>query len=112
MDQRIIQNFKTDYRKLLIKHASTTTFAAQSADNAVVTGLVAVYWIHSTRKSVKEATIRDIFRSVRFARAVSTTAEEHSISMQESDSLVEHVSIGGRKMNGSEFVQMDSAVPS
>lgn len=122
LDQGIIQNFKTHYRKLLIKHVIARSATAQSTNDIVVNALDAIHWIHSSWKSVTETTIRNTFLSAGFLRPQSTIGDDAGATsvqdetsnnaLQELDALLEHVVINGRKMDALEFVQLDLHIPS
>jgi hypothetical protein len=99
-----------------------TCSIAQSADDISVNALDTIYWIDSSWRSVTETTIRNTFRSAGFVHPNSALVmnddpdedeeKDDDDVLNQLDSLLKHVSIGGREMSASDFVDIDSEVPS
>ena len=135
-DQRIIQAFKTHYRKYLVKHIIASCTTAQSANDIKITYLDAVQWVNISWARVTSTTIRNTFLAVDFKISISddttmttnmTTSPTNgatqndetasSIDIEQSEelktlnNLLQHVSIGGQTMNATDFVNIDEDVP-
>jgi DDE superfamily endonuclease len=127
LDQGVIRSFKCHCRQKLIKHIIAQCSVAQTVDQISITALDAVKWIDSSWKTVTELTIQNGFRAAGFvnsftASSLSTIdtdviAEADSESdksddgLQQLDSLLTHIHIGGQQLTAAEFIDIDSSIP-
>jgi len=127
LDQGVIHSFKCFYRQKLVRHIIAQCTLAQTADQISITILDAIKWIDSSWKNVTEYTIKNCFHAAGFTH-FSSTASSSTMDMniiaeadtelntdenplQQLDSLLTHVQIGGSQLTAAEYVEIDSCIP-
>ena len=127
LHQGVIRSFKCYYRQKLAKHIIAQCTLAQTADQISITVLDAIKWIDSSWENVTENTIKSGFHTAGFTHFSSTASSsimdmdiipETDIELnngenplQQLDSLLAHVQIGGSQLTAAEFVYIDSYIP-
>ncbi|CAF4510391.1 unnamed protein product [Rotaria sp. Silwood2] len=110
-----------------LKHIIAQCTLAQTADQISITVLDAIKWIDLSWKNVTENTIKNGFRAAGFIHSFSTSSSsmvdmdiivEANIELnnsdnplQQLDSLLAHIRIGGPQLPAVEFVDIDSCIP-
>jgi hypothetical protein len=107
---------------------SLTPSVANSSDDIVITALDAVHWTSSAWAAVTRSTINNTFQTAGFKSAVNqestktlvdsnnetdeeTNADDVSSTLQTLDMFVSHVSVDGKSLSDSEFVEVDDETP-
>ncbi|CAF1616651.1 unnamed protein product [Didymodactylos carnosus] len=127
LDHGVIHSFKCFYRQKLVKHIIAQCTLAQTAAQISITVLDAIKWIEISWKNVTEKTIKNGFRAAGFTHSSSTSSScaidmdidvEADIELnnsdnllQQLDSLLTHLQIGGPQLTAAEFVNIDSCIP-
>ena len=127
LDQGVIRSFKCYYRQKLVKHIIAQCSVARTADQISITALDAVKWVDSSWKTVTELTIQNGFRAAGFVNSFNESSlstidtdviaeadlESDNIDngLQQLDSLLTHIHIGGQQLTAAEFIDIDSSIP-
>ena len=127
LDQGVIHLFKCYYWQKLVKHRIAHYTLAQTADQLSITVLDAMKWIDWSWKNVTETTIKNDFRVVGFTHSSSTSSlslvdmdiiveadrelNNSDNLLQQLDTLLAHLHVGGLESAAAELVDIDSSVP-
>jgi len=125
LDQGVINSFKCHYRQKLVKHIIAQCIFAWTTDQILIITLDAIKWIDLSWKTVSETTILNEFRAASIVYISSTAYSTIDIdvitqpdsqsnnsvdSLQQLDSLLAHLQIGGQQLAAGEFVDIDSSI--
>jgi hypothetical protein len=126
LDQGVIKSFKCYYRQKLVKHVISQCAVAQTVDQISINVLEAIKWIDSAWKTVTDITIQNGFRVAGFVNSPLTSSTSIDINaadqadlqiinpdnlLEQLESLLTHIKIGGQQLTAAEFVDMDSSIP-
>ena len=112
----------------LVKHVIFRCAVASSSDDIVITALDAVHWTISAWTAVTQSTISNTFQATGFKPSLNRETTKTSVdsdnevdketnsddvfsTLRALDMLLAHVSIGGRSLSASEFVEVDDERP-
>ncbi|CAF4851692.1 unnamed protein product, partial [Rotaria socialis] len=121
LDQGIIKNFKCYYRQQLVKHVILSCDVANSCDDIVITALDAAHWTKNAWQAVTQSTICNTFRMTGFANPntqsessdtmINNSDDDVATAIQDLDTLLTHITIGGLSLTANEFIEIDSETP-
>lgn len=108
----------------MVKHIIAQSTTAQTADQISTTVLDAIKWIDLSWKVVTELTIQNAFRTAGFVQFSPSSSIDNDIivegdlepngsndPLQQLDSLLSLIKIGGQHLTAAEFVDIDSCIP-
>ena len=137
----MIHSFKANYKKSLVKHIIARSLTAQTTIDITIRALDAVCWIDLAWRSITELTIQNTFTAagfkhrqieqllviIHFDTINSSLSTLHGLSTSLNDfslmdsgindvtivldGLLKHLVISGSTMTASEFINIDSHVP-
>ncbi|CAM4823844.1 unnamed protein product [Rotaria magnacalcarata] len=121
LDQGIIKNFKCYYRQQLVKLVILRCAVANSSDDIVITVLDAAHWTKNAWQAVTQSTICNTFRMAGFVNPntqsessdtmINNSDDDVATAIQDLDTLLTHITIGGLSLTANEFIEIDSETP-
>ncbi|CAF4932036.1 unnamed protein product, partial [Rotaria socialis] len=108
-------------RQQLVKHVILTCAIANSSDDIVITALDAAHWTKNGWQAVTQSTICNTFRMTGFVNPntqhetsvtmVNNSDDDVATALQDLDTHLTHITIGGLSLIANEFIEIDSETP-